>query len=126
MGPGATRAGPLFVGRRRAPHRPKGCAPPLAAAGAPPLAWEAVAKNVLLYGDCERSAAMRHEVPVGVGDAFMLAEIGGRTYVMVNRLESERIARARPDAELIDIEALGLYELAPHSDGWESLWLQLT
>jgi Xaa-Pro aminopeptidase len=84
-----------------------------------------VAKNVLLYGDCERSAAMRHEVPVGVGDAFLLAEIGGQTYVMVNRLESERIARVRPDAELIDIADLGFYELAPKSDGRDALWLEL-
>ena len=34
-------------------------------------------RGLLLYGDTERSAALRHEIPVPIGDAFLFAEAGG-------------------------------------------------
>jgi Xaa-Pro aminopeptidase len=34
---------------------------------------------LLLYGDTERSPALRHEVPVAIGDGLLFAEVGGRT-----------------------------------------------
>ncbi len=67
--------------------------------------------DVLLYGDTQRSAAMRHEIPISIGDPFLYAEVGGINYVMTSGLERERIAAARPDAELVDIADLGFYEL---------------
>jgi Xaa-Pro aminopeptidase len=67
--------------------------------------------DVLLYGDTERSASLRHEIPISIGDPFLYAEVGGRVYIMASSLERDRLAAARPDAELIDIADLGLHEL---------------
>lgn len=67
--------------------------------------------DLLLYGDTESSPALRHEVPVAIGDPFLYAEVDGRVYVQSSSLERDRLARARPDAELIDIADLGFAEL---------------
>jgi Xaa-Pro aminopeptidase len=69
---------------------------------------------LLLYGDTERSAALRHEIPLAIGDPFLFAEVDGRRYVLTNHLESERIKRALPDAELLDYFELGYKELVSH------------
>jgi Xaa-Pro aminopeptidase len=67
--------------------------------------------DLLLYGDTERSAALRHEVPIVIGDPFLFAEVGGRTILLASTLERERMAAARPDAELIGTTDLGFHEL---------------
>jgi len=67
--------------------------------------------GLLLYGDTEHSAAMRHEVPITIGDPFLYAESGGRVWIMSSSLEAQRIAACRPDAQLLDMGALGLTEL---------------
>jgi Xaa-Pro aminopeptidase len=67
--------------------------------------------DVLLYGDTQRSAAMRHEIPVAIIDPFLYAEVDGQTFIMASSLERHRLAAARPDAELLDIDELGFYEL---------------
>jgi Xaa-Pro aminopeptidase len=69
---------------------------------------------LLLYGDTERSAALRHEIPLAIGDPFLFAEVDGRRYVLTNHLESERIKRALPDAELLHYFELGYKELVSH------------
>ena len=69
---------------------------------------------LLLYGDTERSAALRHEIPLAIGDPFLFAEVGGRRYVLTSHLESERIKRALPDVELLDYFELGYKELVSH------------
>ena len=66
---------------------------------------------LLLFGDTERSPAMRHEVPLAIGDPFMFADIDGRRAVLTSSLERSRIAAALPDAELLDFTALGMREL---------------
>jgi Xaa-Pro aminopeptidase len=66
---------------------------------------------ILIYGDTERSAAMRHEVPLGIGDPFLYLELDGRRIVLTNVLERDRIARIMPEAELLLPEHLGLFEL---------------
>ena len=66
---------------------------------------------LLLYGDTERSAALRHELPIVVPDPFLLGVVDGRRHGMVNSLERERVAKALPDAELHDVRDLGFYEL---------------
>jgi Xaa-Pro aminopeptidase len=68
-------------------------------------------RALLLYGDTDRSAAMRHEVPLGIGDPFLFAEVDGRPYVLNTSLEAERIKRALPEAELLDYFDLGYREL---------------
>jgi Xaa-Pro aminopeptidase len=67
--------------------------------------------TLLLFGDTERSPAMRHEVPLAIGDSFMFADIDGRRAVLTSSLERSRIAAALPDAELLDFTALGMREL---------------
>jgi Xaa-Pro aminopeptidase len=67
--------------------------------------------DVLLYGDTERSAALRHEIPVAVIDPFLYAEVDGRVAVLASPIEQDRMAAARPDAELVGFDDVGFYEL---------------
>ncbi len=66
---------------------------------------------LLFYGDTERSPAMRHELPVTIGDAFLLGIVDGRLHVMASALDRTRIEGAAPDAVLHDYEELGFREL---------------
>jgi Xaa-Pro aminopeptidase len=65
----------------------------------------------LIYGDTLRSPAMRHEVPLGVGDPFLYLETNGRRVVVTNALEDDRIAEAAPELERLLADELGLDEL---------------
>jgi Xaa-Pro aminopeptidase len=67
--------------------------------------------DVLFYSDTERSSAMRHELPVVIGDPFLLGIVGGTMHVVVNSLERSRVEAAAPDAVLHDIFDLGFREL---------------
>ena len=67
--------------------------------------------GLLLHGDTERSAALRHEIPIAIIDPLLFAEVDGRRYVLTTQLESERINELLPDAELLDYFALGYKEL---------------
>ena len=67
---------------------------------------------LIIYGDTERSAALRHEVPLSIGDPFLfVGRNGSPPLIMTNSLESERIARALPDAELVQMNELGYLDL---------------
>jgi Xaa-Pro aminopeptidase len=68
-------------------------------------------RGLLLFGDTERSAALRHEIPIPIIDPLLFAEVDGRKYVLTTRLESERVKELLPDAELLDYFALGYKEL---------------
>jgi Xaa-Pro aminopeptidase len=67
----------------------------------------------LIYGDTERSAALRHEVPLVIGDPFLLLHVDGAPgpLIMTNVLERERIAGALPDADLVLMNELGFLDL---------------
>ena len=67
--------------------------------------------GVLLHGDTVRSPALRHEVPLAIIDAFTYLEADGRAVILTNALERDRIAAVRPDAELVGIDELGLFDL---------------
>ena len=67
--------------------------------------------DVLFYGDTERSYAMRHELPLSIGDPFLLGVIRGRLHMMVEPLESSRIEEVAPDAVYHDLADLGFQEL---------------
>src|SRR5215813_3878748 len=67
--------------------------------------------DLLLYGDTERSAALRHEIPIAILDPLLYVEFGGKRYIESSSLEGDRLAEACPDAELIDNGDLGFYEL---------------
>jgi Xaa-Pro aminopeptidase len=68
-------------------------------------------RGLLLAGDTERSAALRHEVPIAIIDPLLFAEVDGRQFVLTSRLESDRVKRALPDAEVLDYFELGYKEL---------------
>jgi Xaa-Pro aminopeptidase len=74
---------------------------------------------LLLYGDTERSPAMRHEVPATIIDPFMFAELDGRKVVLTSELERDRIARALPEAELLDVLAFGIRQLVQDGLSYE-------
>src|SRR5690242_20290790 len=66
----------------------------------------------LFYGDTERSPAMRHELPVAIGDAFLLAVTAeSALHVVVSGLERDRVAAAAPHAVLHEITDLGFHDL---------------
>ena len=67
---------------------------------------------LLLYGDTERSPAMRHEIPIAIGDGLLFAEVDGRTTILTSWLERSRIAAVLPDAEILDFVDLGVRALA--------------
>lgn len=81
--------------------------------------------DLLLYADTERSAALRHEVPVAIGDPFLFAETAGRARIMTSRLEHDRIAAARPDAGLLGMEELGFHELLRSGGSYAAVMLEL-
>lgn len=81
--------------------------------------------DFLFYGDTERSAAMRHELPIAILDPFLLGIVGGRMHVMASPLEVERIAAAAPDAVLHDLATLGLAELFAGGMPFHQLDLEL-
>jgi Xaa-Pro aminopeptidase len=75
--------------------------------------------NLLLFGDTERSAALRHEVPISIIDPFLFAEVDGRAVVLTTLLERDRIAAALPGAELLDVFELGFKRLIENGRSWE-------
>jgi Xaa-Pro aminopeptidase len=71
----------------------------------------ASSRSLLLFGDTERSAALRHEIPIAIIDALMWAELDGRTVILTSHLEAPRIAKALPEAEILDYFSFGMREL---------------
>lgn len=67
--------------------------------------------NILIYGDTLTTPALRHEVPISIGDPFLYMETDGRRAVLTNALEDERIARDAPEIERLLEDHLGRDEL---------------
>src|SRR4051812_11458889 len=67
------------------------------------------AMGVLIYGDSIRTPALRHEVPVAIGDPFLYLESNGTRAVTASALERPRLEAA--GVELIGVEELGWDEL---------------
>ena len=82
-------------------------------------------KDLLLYGDSERRPALRHEVPVAVGDPFLFAEINGRAHLLTSSLDRGRMAAARADAILVDYADLGFDQLVASGLASEQVRLEL-
>jgi Xaa-Pro aminopeptidase len=81
--------------------------------------------DLLFYGDTQSSAAMRHELPVAIGDPFLIAVVDGRLHVMAGNLERDRIAAAAPDATILGIADLGFYELLESGMSFYEIDLEL-
>ena len=67
--------------------------------------------NFLFYGDTERSAAMRHELPIAIIDPFLLGVLDGVLHVSTSNLERGRIEAAAPGAVIHDLMDLGLRDM---------------
>jgi Xaa-Pro aminopeptidase len=65
--------------------------------------------DVLIYGDTTRSPELRHEIPVGVPDPFLYAEVGGVRHMAVNSMEAPRLRGLGIEVHLLD--EFGLDEL---------------
>jgi Xaa-Pro aminopeptidase len=82
--------------------------------------------NFLFFGDTERSPAMRHELPVGIGDPFVLAVVDGNLHVMVSDLDRSRVEAAAPGATVLGFKELGLFELLDQGLRHHELDLELS
>ena len=76
--------------------------------------------NVLIVGDTVRTPELRHEVPLGIPDSFLYAELDGRRVVAISSMESARVDGLGTDLEVHAIEEFGADELRrsgldPHS-----------
>lgn len=74
-------------------------------------------RDVLIVGDTERSAELRHEVPVAIGDSFVYAEVDGRRVAVVWSVEGDRIAKVDPSIEIIPSDGFPLEELLEEIGG---------
>jgi Xaa-Pro aminopeptidase len=81
--------------------------------------------DVLIHGDTHRSAALRHELPLGILDPFSYFEIDGRRVVVISDLEAGRIAAAAPDVEVVDPYELGLDEMVAQGMRWHDIDVEL-
>jgi Xaa-Pro aminopeptidase len=67
--------------------------------------------GLLLFGDTERSAALRHEIPLAIIDPLLFAEVDGRRVVLTSMLERDRVKRVLPDVEVLDYFDFGWKDL---------------
>jgi Xaa-Pro aminopeptidase len=81
--------------------------------------------DVLIHGDTNRSAALRHELPLGILDPFSYFEVDGRRVVVIAAMEAERIQEAAPGVEILDPYTLGLDELVARGMRWHDLDAEL-
>jgi Xaa-Pro aminopeptidase len=73
--------------------------------------------DILIVGDTEHSAELRHEVPVAIGDPFVYAEVGDRRVAVVWSIEGDRIAKVDPSIEIVPSESFPLREVLAEIDG---------
>jgi Xaa-Pro aminopeptidase len=72
--------------------------------------------DVVIYADTLRSAELRHEVPVGIGDAFLYVEHDGKRHVVISALETPRLEALA--LELHPYEEFGADELRRSGMTW--------
>jgi Xaa-Pro aminopeptidase len=77
--------------------------------------------DVLIHGDTVSSAALRHELPLGIIDPFSYFERDGRRVAVIASMEAGRVKEAAPDVEVIDPYSLGLDELIAQGMHWHEL-----
>lgn len=81
--------------------------------------------DFLFFGDTERSPAMRHELPAGIGDPFVLAIVDGVMHVAVSDLDRPLVEAAAPGAEVRGFRELGLFELIDQGLRYHEIDLEL-
>ena len=60
-----------------------------------------MASDVLIHGDTHSSAALRHELPLGIIDPFSYFEVSDRRVVVIASMEADRVKQAAPGVEVI-------------------------
>lgn len=68
--------------------------------------------DVLIIGDTERMADLRHAVPVAIGDPFVYAEVGGEPLIAIFNFEIDRIRAVGLEADMRPMERYKPEELA--------------
>jgi Xaa-Pro aminopeptidase len=81
--------------------------------------------DVLIHGDTHRSAALRHELPLGILDPFSYFEVNGRRVVVIAAMEADRIQDAAPGVEIVDPYELGLDEMIARGLRWHDIDTEL-
>jgi Xaa-Pro aminopeptidase len=84
-----------------------------------------VPPDVLIHGDTNRSAALRHELPLGILDPFSYFEVDGRRVVVIAAMEADRIQEAASGVEIVDPYELGLDELVARGMRWHDIDAEL-
>jgi Xaa-Pro aminopeptidase len=82
---------------------------------------DSTSPDVLIHGDTHSSAALRHELPLGIIDPFSYFEVSGRRVAVIASMEAGRVKEAAPDVEVIDPYALGLDELIDRGMHWHEI-----
>jgi Xaa-Pro aminopeptidase len=67
--------------------------------------------NVLIVGDTLRMPELRHEVPLGIPDSFVYAELDGRRIVVIHAMEATRVEALGTGVEVHTIDEFGADEL---------------
>jgi Xaa-Pro aminopeptidase len=81
--------------------------------------------DVLIHGDTHRSAALRHELPLGILDPFSYFEVDGRRVAVIASMEAGRIQEVAPGVEIVDPYELGLDELIAQGLRWHDIDAEL-
>jgi Xaa-Pro aminopeptidase len=80
-----------------------------------------MAPDILIHGDTHSSAALRHELPLGIVDPFSYFEVSGRCVTVIASMEAGRVKEAAPDVEVIDPYSLGLDDWIARGLRWHEL-----
>jgi Xaa-Pro aminopeptidase len=66
---------------------------------------------ILIHGDTIRTPELRHEVPLGIPDPFVYAEVDGQRVVAISAMEAMRVAALGTGLEVRTLEEFGADEL---------------
>ena len=66
---------------------------------------------ILIIGDTMRNPELRHEVPLGIPDPFVYAEVDGRRIVAINSMEATRVEALGTGLEVRPTEEFGADEI---------------
>ncbi len=66
---------------------------------------------ILIHGDTIRTPELRHEVPLGIPDPFVYAEVDGRRLVAISAMEAMRVEALGTGLEVHTLEEFGADEL---------------
>ncbi|HJS49228.1 MAG TPA: Xaa-Pro peptidase family protein [Gaiellaceae bacterium] len=67
--------------------------------------------TVLIAGDTVRSPELRHEVPLGIPDPFLYAEIDGRRIVVIGAMDAPQVGALGAGLEVLPTEEFGADEV---------------